>query len=185
MLIAKKKLFTNESPNGCGGGSVFFVNEEDHRYLKNAELREEGGTPAIVETIRLGLVMQLKDQFQNDFIMQREEDLMKRARTKLKNTENVVLLENSEDNKLPILSFLIKHGSTFLHYNFVSALLNDLYGIQSRGGCACAGPYAQKLLGINRNLADEYEKILVEDERLDRRHLRRGHSEYSSFEILR
>ena len=91
---------------------------------------------------------------------------------------------------LPILSFLVRaptksSGTLFLHHNYVSAILNDLFGIQSRGGCACAGPYAQNLLGISNDLAKQYESILMEDERLDRTHLRRGHSEYSQFEVLR
>ena len=125
--------------------------------------------------------MQLKESY-GDMIMKREEELLQRAKSRLQNVPNLVLLEFGD---LPILSFLIKKESKFLHYNFVSTLLNDLYGIQSRGGCACAGPYAQKLLGIDQEMAEKFEDVLVEDERLDRKHLRRGHAEYSSFEILR
>lgn len=127
------------------------------------------------------MAMQLKESY-GDSIMRREEELMRKAKTRLKNVPNLVMLDFGN---LPVLSFLIRKGAKFLHYNFVSALLNDLYGIQSRGGCACAGPYAQGLLGIDQDLAEKFESVLVEDERLDRKHLRRGHSEYSSFEILR
>ncbi|XP_007048350.2 PREDICTED: probable cysteine desulfurase [Theobroma cacao] len=42
-----------------------------------------------------------------------------------------------------------------LHGPFVVTLLNDLFGIQARGGCACAGPYGHSLLHIDepRSLA--------------------------------
>jgi len=51
---------------------------------------------------------------------------------------------------LPIFSFLIRCGRRFLHYNYVCAILNDVFGIQSRGGCQCAGPYSQRLLGLTK-----------------------------------
>ena len=194
VLIAKKKLFTNPKPDGGGGGSVFFVTKTDHRYLKETEVREEGGTPAIVESVRAGLVMQLKQSVGMKYIAEREHKLMALAKQKLLNITNFHLLGNGFDggnhHNLPILSFVIKAPSNsttslYLHHNYVSAILNDLFGIQSRGGCACAGPYAQYLLGISSDLAKQYESVLMEDERLDRKHLRRGHSEYSQFEVLR
>lgn len=80
---------------------------------------------------------------------------------------------------------MVRHPrGAFLHHNFVCAILNDVFGVQARGGCACAGPYAQDLLGIDESLATEYENMLLEDDRLDRHHLRR-HEEHSSFEMLR
>jgi len=80
---------------------------------------------------------------------------------------------------------LVRHPrGAFLHHNFVCAILNDVFGVQARGGCACAGPYAQDLLGISDTLAIEYENMLLEDDRLDRHHLRR-HEEHSPFEMLR
>lgn len=89
-------------------------------------------------------------------------------------------------NRLPILSFVVRHrpSGLLLHHNFVCAVLNDLYGIQARGGCACAGPYAQDLLGISESLAQQYESLLLEDPRLDRTHLRRR-QEHSDLEVLR
>ena len=190
ILIAKKALFVKNSPQfGGGGGAVFFVTNEDHKYLKEVELREESGTPAIVESIRAGLVMKLKKSVSSEQILKREHDLMKKARLKLRNHPNFILLGNAfqdpNDKYLPILSFMIKHEDLYLHHNFVCALLNDLFGIQARGGCACAGPYAQKLMGMDQKLAKKYEQLLLEDERLDRIHLRRNHQECSQYEILR
>jgi selenocysteine lyase/cysteine desulfurase len=195
ILIAKKKLFSNPQPDGGGGGSVFFVTNEDHRYLKETELREEGGTPAIVESIRAGLAMQLKQSVGIEYIARRESKLMNLAKQTLSTVPNFCLIGNGfaqgNHKNLPILSFLIEApsqsqtGKCYLHHNFVSALLNDVFGIQSRGGCACAGPYAQSLIGMPTELAKKYESVLLEDDRLDRAHLRRGHSEYSQFEVLR
>lgn len=75
ILIAKKALFKNVAPNGCGGGTVFFVTRGNHRYLQDTELREEGGTAAIVESVRAGLVMQLKETIGVQAIMAREEKI--------------------------------------------------------------------------------------------------------------
>jgi selenocysteine lyase/cysteine desulfurase len=75
ILIAKKALFKNTAPNGCGGGTVFFVTRESHRYLQDTELREEGGTAAVVESVRAGLVMQLKETTGVQAIMAREEKI--------------------------------------------------------------------------------------------------------------
>ena len=187
ILIAKKTLFQNRVPNGHGGGSVFYVTDSDHRFLQEPEVREEGGTPAIVESIRAGLVFKLKDSVGAKFIMEREEALRKQALARLGTLENLFILGSNSTSHLPIFSFLIKHPETglFLHYNYVVALLNDLFGIQARGGCACAGPYMQDLLGMNKELVRQMERVLVEDSRLDRIGLRKGHRESSQWEVIR
>ena len=165
------------------------MTEDAEKYLKDPEAREEGGTPAIVESIRAGMAMQLKQAVGSRYIMTREAELMKKARDKLSGVDNLLVLGDGlarPDIHLPIVSFVVKSPTgNFLHHNFVCAVLNDVFGIQARGGCACAGPYAQRLLGLSRELSREYESMLLEDERLDRKHLRRGHAEYSSYEILR
>eukprot|EP00118_Oscarella_pearsei_P017421 m.172220 g.172220 ORF g.172220 m.172220 type:complete len:899 (+) comp39084_c0_seq8:2372-5068(+) len=186
VLIAKKELFKNHVPSGCGGGTVFFVTRTSHRYLQENEMREEGGTPDIVGSIRVGLVFQLKQSIGADVIEAKEEELVTYGMSYFADHPNIVLLGSSPAKRLPIFSFLIRHPDSglFLHYNFVSVLLNDLFGIQSRGGCACAGPYAQDLLGIDDEMALKIEELLLEDKRLDRTHLRR-YREHSEREILR
>ncbi|KAK7474251.1 hypothetical protein BaRGS_00034494, partial [Batillaria attramentaria] len=186
VLVAKKKLFQNVVPEKGGGGTVFFVRRDAHRYLREPELREEGGTPAIVGAIRAGLVFQLKAAITPDVIMAREQQLFRRAREAWRSVANLVILGNLDADRLPVFSFLIHHphSGLFLHYNYVSALLNDLFGIQARGGCACAGPYAMDLLGLTEERAEEIEELLAEDGRLDRVHLRR-YTEYSHREIIR
>ena len=187
VLVAKKKLFQRNVPDGAGGGSVFFVSESDHRYLQEPEMREEGGTPDIVGSVRAGLVMKLKQSVGPDFIMTREEKLRSEFINKFQHNPNIVILGVNQSSQLPIFSFLIRHAESglFLHYNYVVALLNDLFGLQTRGGCACAGPYMQHLLGMSRDQVREYETVLVEDSRLDRVGLRRGHSEHSEWEVVR
>ncbi|CAG7825541.1 unnamed protein product [Allacma fusca] len=187
VLVAKKSIFENTStPHGAGGGSVFFVTSDSHRYLKNTEYREEGGTPAIIESIRLGLVFRLKDTVGSHNIVSQEAMYTKKALEAWKSTPEIKVLGPIDQPRLPIISFLIEHPETgyYLHYNYVVALLNDLFGIQTRGGCACAGTYGQALLGINLDLAHEYENLLLEDSRLDRDHLRR-YLEGSPYEIFR
>ncbi|XP_074654925.1 uncharacterized protein LOC141908683 [Tubulanus polymorphus] len=186
VLVAKKRLFRHAVPSCAGGGSVFYVRADAHRYLQEVEMREEGGTPAIVESIRAGLVFQLKDAVTVDLIASRDQKLCTKAFDYWKDVDNLVLLGSRTLRRLPIFSFVVRHPETglFLHHNFVAAVLNDLFGIQSRGGCACAGPYAQYLLGIDEDLAERIEDLLVEDSRLDRTHLRRKR-EYNHREILR
>ncbi|KAF4523112.1 hypothetical protein B566_EDAN003126 [Ephemera danica] len=187
VLVAKKALFRNTVPNGCGGGTVFFVTRDDHRYLQDVELREEGGTAAIVESVRAGLAMQLKESVGVPTIMAKEEDITKTVLAHIRTIPELLLLGSpcQTAQRLPVFSFLVRHPrGTFLHHNFVCTVLNDVFGVQARGGCACAGPYAQDLLGIDPELAKEYESVLLEDSRLDRTHLRRR-EEHSSYEMLR
>ncbi|GAV08026.1 hypothetical protein RvY_17784 [Ramazzottius varieornatus] len=184
ILVAKKKLFVNPVPDQHGGGTVFFVNSNTHRYLKEIENREEGGTPAIVEAIRAGLVFRLKDAVTTEVIKQRDDHIVRLVLQELRDVPNLILLGNFDSPRLAIFSFVIRHEASnrLLHHNYVSALLNDLFGIQSRAGCACAGPYAQHLLGIGLALAQEIEEVLMEDPRLQ---MHRWEVEFSQREVLR
>lgn len=149
-------------------------------------MREEGGTPSIIGAIRCGLVFQLKAAVDQEFLSSKDEKLCRKMWSAWQGVTNLVVLGNRNVRRLPIVSFLIRHPETglFLHHNFVCTLLNDIYGIQARGGCACAGPYAQDLLGIDENLATRYEELLAENSQLDRTHLRR-YLEHSDREVLR
>ena len=163
ILIAKRKLFQRPTPKECGGGTVFFVTRKDHRYLTSIEEREEGGTPDIIGSIKCGLVFQLKQQIGDEFIRRRELELLTMARNYLDDVPGFILLGPKNIDRLPILSFLIKHEASglYLHHNYVCALLNDIFGIQVRGGCVCAGPYAQELLGIDYEKSKKFEDALL------------------------
>ena len=149
-------------PDLPGGGTVFFVTDHDHRYLGNLEEREEAGTPDIIGAIRCGLVMRLKEAVGVGAILEREHAYWRMAKDAWATDDGIHLLGNVEAERLPIVSFNIRKGTYYLHHNFVAALLNDLFGIQVRAGCACAGPYAQKMLGIDYLLAKQYEAALLQ-----------------------
>ncbi len=161
VLVARKELFTNRVPAVPGGGTVAFVNPNDHRYLDDIETREEGGTPAIVEAIRAGLVFQLKRAVGSERIRELEESFIKRAIASWSRDPNIKLLGNPTAERLSIVSFVIRHDDRYLHHNYVVALLNDLFGIQSRGGCSCAGPYGHRLLGIDLDTSGEFEREIT------------------------
>ena len=166
VLVARRELFRNRVPSVPGGGTVAYVNPTEHRYLSDIEHREEGGTPAIVESIRAGLVFGLKEAVGTEAIREREEAFIRRAIERWSGHPNIDILGNPALDRLSIVSFVVRHpapaGSPrYLHHNFVVALLNDLFGIQSRGGCSCAGPYGHRLLGIDLERSHEFEREIA------------------------
>jgi selenocysteine lyase/cysteine desulfurase len=158
ILVAKRHLFRNAVPAVPGGGTVAYVNATDHRYLTDPEHREEGGTPDILGSIRAGLVFQLKEAVGADVIRAREHDFVQRAIRAWSGNPRLHILGSKDLWRLSIVSFVVGHGQGFLHHNFVVALLSDLFGIQSRGGCSCAGPYGHRLLGIDLDQSQAYER---------------------------
>jgi selenocysteine lyase/cysteine desulfurase len=161
VLVAKRKLFRNAVPAVPGGGTVAYVNTKEHRYLEDPEHREEGGTPAIVESIRAGLVFQLKDAVGTDVIRAKEESFIRRAIESWEKNPDISILGKLDAWRLSIVSFVVRHRSRYLHHNFVAALLNDLFGIQARAGCSCAGPYGHRLLGIDLATSKSFEREIV------------------------
>ncbi len=157
VLVAKRRILANKVPAVPGGGTVSYVNPVEHHYLEDAEHREEGGTPAIVESIRAGLVFQLKEAVGAERIEECEHRLIRRAIDRWERSDSLRILGNHQAPRLSIVSFMVRHGEGFLHHNFVVALLNDLFGIQARGGCSCAGPYGHRLLGIDLETSREFE----------------------------
>jgi selenocysteine lyase/cysteine desulfurase len=158
VLVARRDLFTNRVPEMPGGGTVHYVNPTEHDYLPDIEQREEGGTPAIIESIRAGLVFQLKQAVGVDVIRRHEEGFVRRAIASWETNDRIEVLGSHDAERLSIVSFIVRYGDRYLHHNFVVALLNDLFGIQSRGGCSCAGPYGHRLLGIDLDTSHEFER---------------------------
>ncbi len=166
VLVARRSLFRNRIPSVPGGGTVQYVNQLEHVYISDIEHREEGGTPAIVESIRAGLVFQLKGAVGVEAIREREHDFIRRAMERWEANPGIQVLGSPDAERLSIVSFTIRHDggtgrSKYLHHNFVVALLNDLFGIQSRGGCSCAGPYGHRLLGIDIEASHEFEREIT------------------------
>jgi selenocysteine lyase/cysteine desulfurase/tRNA(Ile)-lysidine synthase TilS/MesJ len=183
VLIVKKHLVSQVNPPTlAGGGTVFYVSQQSHRFLSNRIERWEGGTPNIVGIWRLGLAVKLKHDLSriarqvcgnNKTLLDLDLERAQQIQQRLLQIPNLVLLDNvttqtqtqtdarNNTKKVPIFFFLIKCGTRFLHYNFVCALLNDMFGIQSRGGCQCAGPYAQLLLGLDAETNHAVEQCLI------------------------
>jgi selenocysteine lyase/cysteine desulfurase len=162
VLVVRRELLRNRVPDVPGGGTVAYVNALEHRYLDDPVHREEGGTPAIVESIRAGLVFQLKDAVGIDVIREHEEAYLHRAVEAWRAEPTIDILGNLDASRLSIVSFVVKAPSgRHLHHNFVVTLLNDLFGIQSRGGCSCAGPYGHRLLGIDLDRSHEFEQEIA------------------------
>ncbi len=166
LLVARKTLFRNRVPTQPGGGTVAYVNPTEQLYLDEIERREEGGTPAIVESIRAGLVFGLKEAVGVEAIRRREESFIHRAIVRWSANPDIEILGNPHAGRLSIVSFVVRHRggdgqSRYLHHNFVVALLNDLFGVQARGGCSCAGPYGHRLLGIDLEHSHAFEREIA------------------------
>ena len=149
VLVAKRALLDGRVPTVPGGGTVAFVTVDDHAYLPQLEHREEAGTPAIVESIRAGLVFQLKRAVGVPEIRTREDAHVRRALSSWSQNPNIDILGSTELERLAIVSLGLRHPRGMLHPHFAVSVLNDLFGIQARGGCFCAGPYLQRLHDID------------------------------------
>jgi selenocysteine lyase/cysteine desulfurase/LmbE family N-acetylglucosaminyl deacetylase len=161
VLAVRRGLVHNRVPTVPGGGTVAYVNPTEQQYLTDPVAREEGGTPDIIGAIRAGLVFQLKDAVGTELIQAREEAFWRRALTSWETDPNIVVLGDTQADRLSIVSFVLRHGPRYLHHNFVVAVLNDLFGIQSRGGCSCAGPYGHRLLGIDLDLSHAFQREIT------------------------
>ncbi len=162
VLVARRELLTNRVPVVPGGGTVAYVNPEDHAYLTDPAHREEGGTPAIIEAVRAGLVFQLKEAVGAETIRAHEERLLERAVHSWRGEPSIEILGDVDAPRLSIVSFVVRAASGhYLHHNYVVAVLNDLFGIQARGGCSCAGPYGHRLLGIDLERSHEFAREIT------------------------
>jgi len=163
VLCVRRELLQNRVPSVPGGGTVSYVSSFDHHYLRDQEHREEGGTPAIIESIRAGLVFQLKEAVGPQEIRRREHRFIERAIAQWQNNPNLRILGNPDADRLSIVSFTVRAPDhPMLHHEFVVALLNDLFGIQARGGCACAGPYGHRLLGIDDETSRAVDELVAQ-----------------------
>jgi selenocysteine lyase/cysteine desulfurase len=162
VLAIRRDLLMGLIPTSPGGGTVNFVSDEKHVYLADPIRREEAGTPDIIGAIRAGLVFDLKSSVGLDVIEECEADLLAIARKEFSSQPEIEILGNAHAKRLSILSLRISSGNGYLHHNFVVALLNDLFGIQARGGCSCAGPYGHRLLGIDESKSHSFEEVIAQ-----------------------
>ncbi|MGH3019875.1 MAG: aminotransferase class V-fold PLP-dependent enzyme [Gaiellaceae bacterium] len=162
VLVAKRHLFENRVPALPGGGTVAYVTPEHQTYHSDPVHREEGGTPAIVESVRAGLVFSLKEAVGAGTIKKLEEGFAQRALDSWTRNPRILVLGNPELPRLSIVSLGILYPRParpvgMLHSNFVVALLDDLFGIQARSGCFCAAPYVHRLLDFDAATSAAHE----------------------------
>ena len=154
VLVFNKDLYINKVPDNPGGGTVDWTNPwGERKYVNDIEEREDGGTPAFLQTIKTAFVLQLKDEMGVKNILDREHEIHKIVWEKLSGLKNVHVLASNFTNRLGVYSFYIDN----LHFNLAVQLLNDRYGIQVRGGCSCAGTYGHILL----NVAKEQSNVIT------------------------
>ena len=147
VLVVNEALLASSVPDHPGGGTVAWTNPwGEHRFLKDRDAREDGGTPPLLQTIRAALAIRLKERMGTARIRRREAQLMRRLWAGLDGIPQVTVLAGDHRQRLGIVSFNIRG----LHHNLAVKLLNDRFGIQVRGGCSCAGTYGHQLLGISR-----------------------------------
>jgi selenocysteine lyase/cysteine desulfurase len=163
VLVFNDNIYNkNLPPTTAGGGTVLYVGFKDQDYFNDIEMREKAGTPPIIQAIKTALVLDLKEKIGVDTIEIVEDKYKEYFINKLNNIKNVKIVGDiSPNNKIPIISFNIIHNDRFLHPRFVSKLLNDLFGIQSRAGCMCAGPYGHHLLNIDYDTSLKYRKMIL------------------------
>jgi len=152
VLVFNKQLYNNMVPDCPGGGTVSWTNPwGEHKYIDNIEDREDGGTPGFLQTIKTALSIKLKEQMGVANILKREHELVKLVFKKLDPVSNINILASQHKDRLGVISFYIDD----LHYNLGVKLLNDRFGIQTRGGCSCAGTYGHFLLHVDQQMSRE------------------------------
>jgi selenocysteine lyase/cysteine desulfurase len=146
VLVFNKDLYRNTVPDDAGGGTVAWTNPwGQYSFVEDIELREDGGTPGFLQAIKAALAVRLKDEMRVEVMQKREEAIAAYAMDALRAIPRVHVLAPGCRHRLAILSFYVED----LHYNLVVRLLNDRFGVQSRGGCSCAGTYGHYLLNVD------------------------------------
>jgi len=165
VLIFNKKLYHNVVPDNPGGGTVNYTNPwGDHDYINDIETREDGGTPGFLQAIKIALSIQLKEQMGIENILNREHEINELIFEKLSEIPNLKILAEQHKDRLGIFSFFIENA----HFNLVVKLLNDRFGIQTRGGCSCAGTYGHFLLNVDQQTSKTIEEQITEGCLIDR-----------------
>lgn len=158
VLIFNKKLYKNLVPDNPGGGTVSYTNPwGDHDYIDDIETREDGGTPGFLQAIKIALSIKLKEKMGVQNILDREHELNAIVFEKLGAITNLKILAPEHTDRLGVFSFYIENA----HYNLIVKLLNDRFGIQTRGGCSCAGTYGHYLLHVDQLTSKAIEQEIL------------------------
>ncbi len=159
VLVFNEHLYRRDlPPSVSGGGTVDYVSPTDQDFVRDIEEREKAGTPGVLQTLKAALAFEVKNAVGVDRIEARETELLERAIGRWQAHPRIEILGNPDPRRrVNIVSFNLRDASgLYLHPKLVTVLLNDLFGIQSRAGCSCAGPYGHRLLGIDQDTSEAY-----------------------------
>ncbi len=170
VLMLRRGAVVKDTPTWPGGGTVSFVSPWSHDYSSDVVVREEAGTPNVVGDLRAALCFMIKGAIGVEYMASRLEELRLRACAGWAGTPGLTLLgQDTARHRIPIFSFLIKDPSgTRVHQQLVTRMLSDMYGIQARGGCACAGPYGHQLLGIDESQSKSFRQAIAAGYEMDK-----------------
>ncbi len=165
ILVFNKTLYRNMVPDHPGGGTVSWTNPwGGHKYVEDIEAREDGGTPGFLQVIKTALAIRLKEKMSVSKMLEREKELVDMAFARLSGIPNLTLLAGEHRERLAVISFYIDD----LHFNLGVKLLNDRFGIQTRGGCSCAGTYGHYLLHVDKDKSDYLTQKITAGELLEK-----------------
>jgi selenocysteine lyase/cysteine desulfurase len=159
ILVFNERIYpTDLAPSVGGGGTVDYVGPSSHDFTADVEAREKAGTPGVLQTFRAALAVEVKEAVGVERIEAREQELLRRAFRRWNEVEGIEILGNPDPaRRVGIVSFNLRcSNGQYLHPKLVTTLLDDLFGIQSRAGCSCAGPYGHRLLGIDEGTSEKY-----------------------------
>jgi selenocysteine lyase/cysteine desulfurase len=161
VLVVSRKLCGNRVPDQPGGGTLLYSNPWGGReYVDDIEAREDGGTPPVLQGIKAGLCIRLKEEMGVAPMREREAEMVGRLMERLTSVRGIEILAAHQRKRLGVVSFVV----TGVHYDVVVRMLNDRFGIQARGGCSCAGTYGHFLLGIDRERSERIrDSVLAGD----------------------
>lgn len=170
VLVFNERLYHRElPPTVSAGGTVDYVGTTNQDFITHIEEREKPGTPGVLQVLKAAMVFEVKDNVTVERITQREHELLKKVFDRWLKNPGIEILGNQDPSKrVGIVSFNVKSnsddpaGTRYLHPKFVTTLLNDLFGIQSRAGCSCAGPYGHRLLSIDDDTSEKYRGCVVD-----------------------
>lgn len=161
VLVFNKRIYHRElPPSVSAGGTVDYVGPTSQDFIERIEEREKAGTPGVLQILKAGMAFQVKDHIGVEAIEARENELLVRTFERWADNPRIEVLGNPDPaRRISIISFNLRdHRGKYLHPKFVTTLLNDLFGIQSRAGCSCAGPYGHRLLNIDHERSEQYRK---------------------------
>ncbi len=163
VLVFNKRVYHSElPPSVSAGGTVDYVGPDSEDFIADIEEREKAGTPGVLQILKAGMAFQIKDRVGVEAIERREHELLQHTFERWRDNPRIEILGNQDpERRISIVSFNLKDArGKYLHPKFVTTLLNDLFGIQSRAGCSCAGPYGHRLLDIDHDTSEEYRRAI-------------------------